>query len=77
MLLLRDFANETSIRDKIFSIIKEVFERHGATKLDTPAFELRETFMEKYGEDSKLLYDLVDQVIMYVFSWLAELSTSL
>ncbi|KAG6719500.1 hypothetical protein I3842_03G009000 [Carya illinoinensis] len=50
-----------TIRKKAFSIIEEVFERHGATALDTPAFELRETLMGKYGEDSKLIYDLADQ----------------
>ncbi|XP_022993046.1 histidine--tRNA ligase, cytoplasmic-like [Cucurbita maxima] len=58
----RDFAKEQmAIRKKAFSIIEGVFERHGATALDTPAFELRETLMGKYGEDSKLVYDLADQ----------------
>lgn len=51
-----------SVREKTFSIIGEVLKRHGATDLDTPAFELRETLMGKYGEDSKLIYDLADQV---------------
>ncbi|KAJ8771364.1 hypothetical protein K2173_026541 [Erythroxylum novogranatense] len=58
----RDFAKEQmTIRERAFSIITEVFKRHGATALDTPAFELRETLMGKYGEDSKLIYDLADQ----------------
>ncbi|WCJ34824.1 Histidine--tRNA ligase cytoplasmic [Euphorbia peplus] len=58
----RDFAKEQMmIRERAFSIITEVFKRHGATALDTPAFELRETLMGKYGEDSKLIYDLADQ----------------
>ncbi|KAL5067617.1 hypothetical protein RYX36_018504 [Vicia faba] len=58
----RDFAKEQmTIRKKAFSVIEEVFERHGATALDTPVFELRETLMGKYGEDSKLIYDLADQ----------------
>ncbi|KAK4758466.1 hypothetical protein SAY87_019767 [Trapa incisa] len=58
----RDFAKEQmSIREKAFSIITEVFKKHGATALDTPVFELRETLMGKYGEDSKLIYDLADQ----------------
>ncbi|XP_050216768.1 histidine--tRNA ligase, cytoplasmic [Mercurialis annua] len=58
----RDFAKEQmAIRERAFSIIAEVFKRHGATALDTPAFELRETLMGKYGEDSKLVYDLADQ----------------
>lgn len=51
-----------TIRKKAFSIIEDVFERHGATALDTPVFELRDTLMGKYGEDSKLIYDLADQV---------------
>jgi len=55
-----------TIRKKAFSIIEEVFERHGATALDTPVFELRETLMGKYGEDSKLIYDLADQVNMLI-----------
>ncbi|XP_043695056.1 histidine--tRNA ligase, cytoplasmic [Telopea speciosissima] len=58
----RDFAKEQmAIRKRAFSIIEEVFEMHGATALDTPVFELRETLMGKYGEDSKLIYDLADQ----------------
>ncbi|XP_057421005.1 histidine--tRNA ligase, cytoplasmic [Lotus japonicus] len=58
----RDFAKEQmTIRKKAFSIIEQVFERHGATALDTPVFELRDTLMGKYGEDSKLIYDLADQ----------------
>lgn len=51
-----------AIREKAFAIITDVFKRHGATALDTPVFELRETLMGKYGEDSKLIYDLADQV---------------
>lgn len=58
----RDFAKEQmTVREKAFSIITEVFKRHGAMALDTPVFELRETLMGKYGEDSKLIYDLADQ----------------
>ncbi|OMO62504.1 Anticodon-binding protein [Corchorus capsularis] len=58
----RDFGKDKmAIRKKAFSIITKVFERHGATALDTPAFELKETLTGKYGEDSKLIYDLADQ----------------
>ena len=39
----------------------KVFRRHGAVGIDTPVFELRETLTGKYGEDSKLIYDLADQ----------------
>lgn len=58
----RDFTPEQmAIRERAFSIIVGVFKRHGAVALDTPVFELRETLMGKYGEDSKLIYDLADQ----------------
>ena len=49
------------IRDKIFSTITEVFKRHGAVTIDTPVFELKDILSGKYGEDSKLIYDLADQ----------------
>ena len=58
----RDFLPyQMAIRDKAFSIIKNVFKKHGAVEIDTPVFELKETLMGKYGEDSKLIYDLNDQ----------------
>ncbi|XP_023767756.1 histidine--tRNA ligase, cytoplasmic [Lactuca sativa] len=58
----RDFAKEQmAVREKAFTIIGNVFKRHGAMALDTPVFELRETLTGKYGEDSKLIYDLADQ----------------
>ncbi|KAH6619795.1 hypothetical protein B0J18DRAFT_467926 [Chaetomium sp. MPI-SDFR-AT-0129] len=41
--------------------ISTVLERHGGVPLDTPVFELRSILSEKYGEDSKLIYDLADQ----------------
>ena len=49
------------IRDRIFSTVTTVFKRHGAVTLDTPVFELREILAGKYGEDSKLIFDLQDQ----------------
>ncbi|KAL3460387.1 hypothetical protein BJX64DRAFT_187533 [Aspergillus heterothallicus] len=49
------------LREKIFSAITEVFKRHGGTQLDTPVFELKEILAGKYGEDSRLIYDLADQ----------------
>eukprot|EP00850_Spirogloea_muscicola_P012902 SM000085S23252 [mRNA] locus=s85:333088:335913:+ [translate_table: standard] len=58
----RDFLpDQMAIREKAFAIITAVFKRHGGVALDTPVFELRETLMGKYGEDSKLIYDLADQ----------------
>ena len=58
----RDFLPfQMAIRDKSFKIITDVFKKHGAVEIDTPVFELKETLMGKYGEDSKLIYDLNDQ----------------
>lgn len=45
----------------VFAKIKHVFARHGAKAIDTPVFELKKTLTGKYGEDSKLIYDLADQ----------------
>ena len=50
-----------AIREKAFEKIRNVFFKHGACEIDTPVFELKETLMGKYGEDSKLIYDLQDQ----------------
>ena len=41
--------------------IVKVFKKHGAVEIDTPVFELKEVLTNKYGEDSKLIYDLEDQ----------------
>jgi histidyl-tRNA synthetase len=49
------------IRERVFEVIKTCFKRHGAVTIDTPVFELKETLTGKYGEDSKLIYDLADQ----------------
>lgn len=49
------------IREKVFNIIRGVFKRHGAVEIDTPVFEEKDTLTGKYGEDSKLIYDLADQ----------------
>ena len=58
----RDFLPfQMAIRNKAFKIITDVFKKHGAVEIDTPVFELKETLMGKYGEDSKLIYDLNDQ----------------
>lgn len=58
----RDFLPEQMrIRERVFEKITSVFKRHGAVSIDTPVFELKETLTGKYGEDSKLIYDLADQ----------------
>uniref|UniRef100_A0A672RA17 histidine--tRNA ligase n=1 Tax=Sinocyclocheilus grahami TaxID=75366 RepID=A0A672RA17_SINGR len=58
----RDYnPKQMAIREKVFNIIISCFKRHGAETIDTPVFELKETLTGKYGEDSKLIYDLKDQ----------------
>lgn len=56
---------QMAIREAAFASIVAVFKRHGAVSIDTPVFELRETLTGKYGEDSKLIYDLADQGALY------------
>ncbi|KAJ2914931.1 hypothetical protein MD484_g5486, partial [Candolleomyces efflorescens] len=58
----RDFGPaETFCRDHIERIVKEVFTSFGASCLDTPVFERKDVLTDKYGEDSKLIFDLKDQ----------------
>jgi len=58
----RDFQPEQmAIREKVLNKIINVFKCHGAVTIDTPVFELKEVLTGKYGEDSKLIYDLKDQ----------------
>jgi len=52
---------QMAVREKVFNKIIETFKRHGAETIDTPVFELKEVLTGKYGEDSKLIYDLADQ----------------
>ena len=58
----RDFEPEQmAVREKVLKTVIDTFKRHGAVTIDTPVFELREVLTGKYGEDSKLIYDLKDQ----------------
>lgn len=54
-------GTDVVIRDQIFDAITSTFKKHGAVTIDTPVFELKEILAGKYGEDSKLIYDLKDQ----------------
>mmetsp|Transcript_19460 Transcript_19460/g.35962 ORF Transcript_19460/g.35962 Transcript_19460/m.35962 type:complete len:524 (-) Transcript_19460:50-1621(-) len=59
---MRDYMpEEMAIREEVFTIIRNVLKRHGAVSIETPVAELKETLTGKYGEDSKLIYDLADQ----------------
>ncbi|XP_028041049.1 histidine--tRNA ligase, cytoplasmic isoform X1 [Bombyx mandarina] len=58
----RDYnPQQMTIRNNVLDKIITVFRRHGAECIDTPVFELKDVLTGKYGEDSKLIYDLKDQ----------------
>lgn len=58
----RDYGPEQmALRLGVLDKIITVFKKHGAETIDTPVFELKEILTGKYGEDSKLIYDLKDQ----------------
>lgn len=58
----KDWADKDMIiRDAIFGSLTALFKKHGGMTIDTPVFELREILTGKYGEDSKLIYNLEDQ----------------
>ena len=50
------------MRLRCFETIRSTFLMHGAVSIDTPVFELRDVLMNKYGEDSKLIYHLSDDM---------------
>ncbi|CAF3336495.1 unnamed protein product [Rotaria sp. Silwood1] len=58
----RDYhPSQMKIREEVFRIITDCFKQHGAETIDTPVMELTSLLTEKYGEDSKLIYELKDQ----------------
>lgn len=58
----RDYgAAEMFCREHITQVIKDCFTTYGAACLDTPVFERKDVLTDKYGEDAKLIFDLMDQ----------------
>ena len=58
----RDITPEQMIiREQTFDLVTKIFKKYGACSIDTPVFELKDILTNKYGEDSKLIYDLADQ----------------
>ncbi|MEO3862808.1 histidine--tRNA ligase [Acrocarpospora sp. B8E8] len=57
----RDFlAGDLRVRDHVFAVIREVFERYGFEPLQTPAFERLETLTGKYGDEGdKLIFKIL------------------
>lgn len=52
---------ECYLLNRFLRAVTEVFETHGAACIDTPTFELRELLCNKYGDESRLIFDLADQ----------------
>ena len=52
---------QMKVREQVINLVTQIFKRHGAVSIDTPVFELRSVLTEKYGEESKLIYNLEDQ----------------
>jgi len=58
----RDYdPKQMVVREQVMKTITDCFKRHGASTIDTPVFELKDVLTNKYGEDSKLIYELKDQ----------------
>ncbi|ESK93633.1 histidyl-trna synthetase [Moniliophthora roreri MCA 2997] len=58
----RDFGPaEMHCREHVERIVKECFTLFGGSCLDTPVFERKDILTGKYGEDQKLIFDLMDQ----------------
>jgi histidyl-tRNA synthetase len=57
----RDFlSGDLRVREHVFSVIREVFERYGFEPLQTPAFERLETLTGKYGDEGdKLIFKIL------------------
>ncbi|KAI6024549.1 hypothetical protein EDC04DRAFT_3116709, partial [Pisolithus marmoratus] len=58
----RDYGPaEMYCREHIERIVKDLFTTYGGSCLDTPVFERKDILAGKYGEDQKLIFDLMDQ----------------
>ncbi|KAJ4490119.1 histidine-tRNA ligase [Lentinula aciculospora] len=58
----RDYGPaEMVCREYVERIVKDCFTTYGGSCLDTPVFERKEILAGKYGEDAKLIFDLMDQ----------------
>ncbi|KAI0714757.1 histidyl-tRNA synthetase [Earliella scabrosa] len=58
----RDYGpGEMFCREHVERIVKDCFTTYGGSQLDTPVFERKEVLTGKYGEDQKLIFDLMDQ----------------
>ena len=59
---MRDFPPEEKIlRQKVFAIVRSVFEKYGFEPFEQPAIEMAKTLKGKYGEEEKLIYEFKDR----------------
>ena len=55
----RDIQNtDLQIYDEIIQVCKDKFKLRGAKQIDTPIFELNDTFKNLYGNEEKLIYKI-------------------
>lgn len=54
-------GTDVLLRETTLAKIRDVFQSHDAREIDTPVFELQSILKDKYGAESKLIYDLKDQ----------------
>ena len=52
---------DSELLEHIINTSVEVFKLYNAQPLDTPTFELNHILSKKYGDDTKLVFDLADQ----------------
>lgn len=52
---------EQKVLNDLITKITDIFKIHGAVNIDTPTFELRDLLLNRYGEESKLIFNLEDQ----------------
>lgn len=50
--------DDALVYEDLIDRTKNIFKLHGAVPIDTPVFELKSILLNKYGEDTKLIYDL-------------------
>lgn len=58
----RDYVwRDRIILEYIERNVEKIYRKRGGIPMDTPMFELKSILLNKYGEDTKLIYDLADQ----------------
>jgi histidyl-tRNA synthetase len=53
------FAEDLELRERVLRTVRTVFERHGFSPLETPAFEKLDIITGKYGEEEKLIFKIL------------------